>query len=639
MEHSLEKMLKKYVAAKEAYFNTGKAIMTDAEFDSLEEKIKKLSPEAKELKMVGAPISKKFETTLAVPLPSLSKVKSDSGKVLSSVNKLSKYGNYLCIMEKLDGASVVATYKNGTLSELATRGDGLKGKDISFLAPYCSGLPTKLKVPLSLSIRMEVLLPKSQYLKKYKDEYDSARAVVSGLLNRQGASMELRDLHFVALRVLKVEGEPVSLYEGLAMVNKLGFKTPSTSYVKISDFVTSPTETDLANNLNKMLETQVQISDYELDGLVVHADTAELPTNEDKPKFAFAFKDDAVADAPTTEIIDVEWNVSSFGILVPKAILRPVKFGGVTVKQASLHNAQWMKERGLGVGAKVKIIRSGEIIPKIISVVTPVTFKLPKVKIVGDYEWSGPNLKLINASNEMLVKRFERFISHCGMDSLGPAVAAKLVESGCPCPSLIFKLDASDKWVKLGFSSAMSRKYAGAVLSLQNIKLETLMAASGCFDKGLGERKILSLLSANKSTFKLLTTENNKAALQSIALETKGCGQATAKLLSEGYSDWRKFYKRCGVECLEPKKVKKVKGRLSGVIVSFTGYRDKVEELALVNLGAEIVSFGSKTQILLHRPDGKKSSKVEAAKAKGIKVTTFKTLVTEQFYFEYQPLL
>ena len=388
-----------YVKAKDAYYNSDKEIMSDYRFDVLEDAIRAADPKWPELKKTGV-LGKKKPVTLRVPMPSLSKCKSHgnvASKFMSRVNRFDKDAAKVA-MEKLDGGSVLATYEGGKLVSLATRGDGITGQDITFLAPYCRTLPSKVSRKAVMHIRMEAVLTKEDFQTLYANKAVSARAAVSGALNRTEASGMLRRIHFVALRLLDAD---IPVGAGLDMLSTLGFIT-----VKAA-LITKCTDDDLTTRL----VTWRSQSLYEIDGLVIHANNAPLPVDDTRPKFAFAYKlDEAIDTAPLATIKEIVWKKSAFNVLVPKAIITPIDFDGVTVKQVALHNYAWAVANQTGIGAIVRVIRSGDIIPKIVKVEKPMPISLPTG--FGKVTFDGTNVLCVDITNNKkeLLERQEALV-------------------------------------------------------------------------------------------------------------------------------------------------------------------------------------------------------------------------------------
>lgn len=611
----LKSLVSLYKKAKKAYYETGSPIMSDAEFDVLEEKIRSLAPEHDVLHQTGI-LGKKADVKLKVPMASLDKFKSGSDDFNLVRKRLAKYGPKYLAMEKLDGCSLQAVYRKGKRTLVATRGDGSFGKDISFLLDQIEdpvGLPKELDEPVDLVVRQECLIPKQVFQSKFAEKYDSARALVSGILNRRTINpRDVRHLRFVSLRCLRYNGKSVPLLEGIKLLKKLGFDIVRCSMVELDEDV-----------LNEHLTRRRESSPFEIDGIVL-ASTGEVSETVDRPKWAIAFKRDDVIDAPTTTVEGIEWNESAFGVLVPKAIVSPVKFGGVTVRKCALHNAEWAMKNGIGIGAVVKIVRSGDIIPKIVDVVK----KGKKIVLPAFVEWDGPNLVSTKETGARLEKRVERFHKYVDWEDLGPKVAASLVRGGLSSPGDTLLL-SSTEWMNLtNCSEAIAKKRVARARELRfQADLIKTLPGSGVFDKGIGSKAISSLVEGSDRAYRMLSGESEPDADWLRFKAERLVGKVFASNLCDNLSCWLEWVKKYKIK-FKPIAVSldTSSGVLSGKIFSWTGYRDKEEETWIQQNGGKVASYTAKTDILFYRVDGKSSSKVSKA---GDRVRLFKEFVRE----------
>ena len=634
MTDKLEGLKAKYLQAREVYDNTGEETMTDAEFDKLEDSIRKLNPTWPGLAKTGSKVTKKKPVKLPHYLPSLDKCKVGEETLTKFLAKTSRYSKNLIAMAKLDGSSVFARYVTGKLTLLATRGNGEIGKDITFLVPHLKNLPkdvVTLSGPFTGDIRMEAVIPKKVFEKKFSNEgYSSARALVSGILNRHnGGEPGTEDIHFVCLRLLTHKRSNIELGQGLVILGNAGFEVVQS--VIVPRLITG--ESYFEGALAKMLASSV----YEMDGLVIHADVDNLVEENDKPDFAFSFKKDLDVDsAPRTTVREIVWKVSSFGVLVPKAIVDPVDFDGVTVKQCALHNYAWAVAKGVGVGAEVGILRSGEIIPKIVKVYKKAKMSLPSTAVYGPYSWDATNTNLVLdkdvkgniASRDVSIQTLVRFFGHCELDSFGPALAEQLVDSGYGTTQKVVRIVDAEKWFAICGSRTMAKRYAASIEKYRaSPNLSATMAASGCFPKGVGRTRIETMLAAHPKLHAAMSDANlagaNQLDVVRYALDTPGCGEVFSNSINQGWSAWVKWLTITQIVFRKPVRKEPITGKLAGALVSFTSYRDKDHEKWVTDNGGIVVSFGVKTTVLLFKEGGKVSGKIAEAKKRGIRVTTF----------------
>lgn len=628
---SLQTMKAKYIEAKNAYYNStaGKTVMSDAQFDALEDRIRKLDPTWSELKKTGVKVGKKTEVPLRVPMPSLDKVKADNPKadsILTKIQSMDEDEYSVGVSAKLDGGSLQANYEGGKLVSLATRGDGEIGKNVSHFIPYIpdAALPKKIAFRGHFTVRLEAVLETKVFAKKWAKEFDSARATASALFNRQTVHPAMNDLHLVVLRVLDDNGKHPALVDGWNKAAKLGFEV-----VQHKELGSIPSASDLSIMLDKLRSR----CPYETDGLVVASNAPNLPQENERPSWAKAFKVDDHSSAPTATIQDIVWSVSSFGVIVPKAIISPTKFGNVTVKQAAIHNPRWAMERGVGIGAEVRVIRSGEIIPKIIEVLKPAKFSFPKKAEFGAYEWDENEVNIVLSNKkdsiEVKAKTLQRAFVHLGMDQCGPSLAEALVEAGIDSPQKLFRVtDSKIRSLDLpGIGNAKKSQLIAAIAAVKSgsVTLDKIAVASGFFDKGVGTTRIRTLQESLPQLLKSSAwTRENKAASKRKIEETEGLRHAFAQVFAEGAHSFLSWLEQSDIQVAKPKAKRAVDGgKLSGKHIAWTGYRNKDEEAAVEAAGGIVSKFDSKTDVLLFNPNGKDSSKPDKARERGIKVMTW----------------
>jgi NAD-dependent DNA ligase len=366
--------------AKDQYYNTESPVMTDEQFDFLEQTFKDRS--GRKLP-IGAPASasataKRETVKLPYFMSSLDKIKKGEPSLGRWFSK--HRGEEFLLTGKIDGIS--ALYHGG---RLYTRGDGNNGKDISFLLKYMS-LP---EIDPDMAVRGELVINADTFKEKYlgKGRYKCARNVVAGISNivesRLGDSMDvISDINFVTYEIPSLTGE-IKPSEQIETLESLGFEVAPFQSLA----TTSPTE--LGMSLDDYLDgvlTLFKETPYEQDGVVIYADNTYEFTTEDLPEHIVAFKVDA--DSSETAVLEVKWEVSQYSKLIPVVHVDPVEIEGSTIKKVTAHNAKFIVDNGIGVGAIIKIIRSGSVIPKIVGVSVRSSLSerelLPKVPFTWD---------------------------------------------------------------------------------------------------------------------------------------------------------------------------------------------------------------------------------------------------------------
>jgi NAD-dependent DNA ligase len=623
---NLAEKKKLYIKASKAYYNGAarrKPIMTDAEFNKLEREIEKVDPKWPQLKKTGVKVDKKIEVPLTYFMPSLNKIYPETADKWLARRKVTAY----TASHKLDGNSLQGTYTGKKWTRLVTRGDGTDGGDISFLIPHLN-LPQLRVTSGEYVFRFEAVMKAKTFEKKWsiaalgEDEgFDNARNLVSGVLNRRKPHKSLKDIDFVVLGVYDMD-----YAEGLEWADGQGLLTVKRSLMKTLD----------AESLSARLRLERQKAEYEIDGLVlVPPDQHFQYDNADRPKHSVAFKINEDEDAEETVVEEVIWQISRTNRIVPKIRVRPVKMKGVEVTYATAHNAQWMTERGIGVGAVVKLVRSGDVIPKIVEV-TKKAKKAAKPDVA--YKIEGVHFVTQGRHKEADVREIHHFFSTLGIEHIAAKTVSKLYDAGLV--SVADHLNAYTcrfgQYATAGIGDGMRKKIYTEfqrVLDDEGVSLIKIMNASNCFDS-FGERKLQMIQDyyakhgnpdVLRELVKMQPTIMNYDGLRGAIAEIKGMGNISASQFVDGLEAFHKWFKlvlkvhKIKINAPVAKVKKSGKGKFAGEFVSWTGYRSEDQEEEVEAQGGDIIKLGAKTTILFYNPNGKFMAKVEAARAKGIK--------------------
>ena len=370
----LTSLLNRYAAA---YYEQDAPLVSDAEYDALYDELLRLEaesgtvlPDSPSLRVGGAPLKKFLPHTHLARLWSLDKVRTPEGlqDFIEKVRAASPKPPLFALEYKFDGLTVNLTYENGVLTEGATRGNGIVGEAI------LPQLRTIRSVPLTIPFkgRMEVqgecimrLSVLDAYNKTASEPLKNARNAAAGALrNLDPAVTAARKLDVFCYNVGFIEGRTLSdQREMLAFLKENGFPvSPFVRYLSTADEILK--EIALA-------EKERDTLDFLIDGMVVKVtDFAlrdRLGATEKFPRWAMAYK--FAAEELTATVLDVTWEVGRTGKLTPLAHLEPVEFSGVTVKKATLNNWDDVQRKRVGIGSRVFIRRSNDVIPEILGAV------------------------------------------------------------------------------------------------------------------------------------------------------------------------------------------------------------------------------------------------------------------------------
>lgn len=370
----LTSLLNRYAAA---YYEQDAPLVSDAEYDALYDELLRLEaesgtvlPDSPSLRVGGAPLKKFLPHTHLGRLWSLDKVRTPEGlrDFIEKVRAASPKPPLFALEYKFDGLTVNLTYENGVLTEGATRGNGIVGEAI------LPQLRTIRSVPLTIPFkgRMEVqgecimrLSVLDAYNKTASEPLKNARNAAAGALrNLDPAVTAARKLDVFCYNVGFIEGRTLTdQREMLAFLKENGFPvSPFVRYLSTADEILQ--EIALA-------EKERDTLDFLIDGMVVKVtDFAlrdRLGATEKFPRWAMAYK--FAAEELTATVNDVTWEVGRTGKLTPLAHLEPVEFSGVTVKKATLNNWDDVQRKRVGIGSRVFIRRSNDVIPEILGAV------------------------------------------------------------------------------------------------------------------------------------------------------------------------------------------------------------------------------------------------------------------------------
>jgi DNA ligase (NAD+) len=291
---------------------------------------------------------------------SLDKIKnSDNASLLKFIKTQVK--NVLNISAKVDGISSVACYKYGKLVSLLSRGDGYEGMDYTDKAKYINGLPNKIDLFAKndeIYIRGELVILDSEEI----DTDTNYRNICAGYMNSKYWNKE--DISKISFIPYSILGDTMSKRTQFEVLKSVGFNCAWNESIDITEY-DETTINDLAEYLTERAKLK---HDYSCDGLVLMDWYACNEQDIYRPKNSMAFKINELT--AITKLIDIVWEgPSKDGFFCPVGILDPVELGGAMISRASLHNLDIIDKLGIKYGSSIEILKSGDIIPKIVSVV------------------------------------------------------------------------------------------------------------------------------------------------------------------------------------------------------------------------------------------------------------------------------
>jgi DNA ligase (NAD+) len=607
-ESQLSEMVR---VANEAYRNM-EPIMTDNEYDIVQDYVAEKFPANLAVKQIGAPVEKN-KATLPYAMGSMDKIKPDSGALATWMQK---YRGPYVLSCKLDGVSGLYTTE-GKEPKLYTRGDGRVGQDITHLIPYL-----RLPKDKNIVLRGEFILPKAVFEEKYKTQFANPRNLVSGIVNRVTIDEKVKDLNFVAYEVIKPELKPSE---------QMGLLATLDVNVVMNKVVTGLTNEILSELLVDWRKNYV----YEIDGVIV-TDDVIVARKFGNPEHSFAFKmvlSDQIAEA---KVVDVLWSPSKDGYLKPRVQIEPIQLGGVKIEYATGFNAAFIQERKIGIGALIQLVRSGDVIPHIKDVTMPAEeAKMPGVP----YKWneSHVDIMLEDATDDLVVreKNLTGFFKGIGVDGLSSGNIARIMDTGNDTIPKIIHMTKADFLNVEGFKEKLATKiHEGIRDRLAAASLLTIMSASNILGRGISEKKIEPILQAFPD---ILTSQDSAEEKTKKVMSVKGMAKKTAELFVANIPAFLEFIKECGLEHLlsQPSSAAYAQPILEGHVLNgksivMTGFRDESLGESLKKVGAKLGSSVSKnTFAVLVKDKEEDTGKANEARKLGIPIYTLEEFKTK----------
>jgi DNA ligase (NAD+) len=525
-----------YLKAKDAYYNA-QPIMSDFEFDELEEQLKKEG--SKITSIVGAGVVERFKRKHLIEQKSLAKIQVNNEDFTSesyleselAVNKWFREhkANYYLIEPKYDGNAATVYYVNSVLDYVLSRGDGAEGSDITSKIKH--SLPKQLKIKFNgiLIIKGEICIKTKTFNEKYLPlGFKNPRNFVAGKLNPENDEV-CEDIDFIPYEMTSIKnGKEIKFSD--EEVLGLGFKVNP----KIIKKECYPNFKQLFTQLKKYRESE---SEFQLDGFVIKTDLVYREVYGEKshhPNWAVAIK--FPPQEKVTTIIDVEWQLGKTGELTPVAVLEPIMLDGSEVTRTSLHNLGYILEKETYIGSSVIIAKKGDIIPQIIKVVsTSNNFdkyrrepKLLYPKTVNKVDVNPDDLSIDGVhlywDNEdgINIKKMQVAIKLLKVDDLGGATIEKLYEEGLKTVFDLFNPEVFNKKmlqkVFTNDDSSMPDKIYNNFIGLQLIdywKIFNLLQVENLgetLSKKMAEHYVgitIDFKGMNKELTELLTNKNS----------------------------------------------------------------------------------------------------------------------------------
>jgi DNA ligase (NAD+) len=639
------------------YYQKSKTEISDFEFDKLLKQLVDLEKEFPKLKhshsptqRVGGTITKNFPTVLH-RYPMLSLGNTYSKEELEDWDERVKKGldgdkyEYFCEL-KFDGVSISLIYENGILTKGITRGDGVRGDDVTPNVRTIRSLPLRITakdVPERFEVRGEVFLPREVFKQLNKEREDIGEETYANARNTASGTVKMQDSGEVARRkldcflyyLLGEDNDTDTHEESIRKLEKWGFQISQT-YKKCKNIE------EVLDYINTW-EKKRQSLPLETDGVVIKvndiAQQQELGFTAKSPRWAISYK--YKAESMSTRLKNIIYQVGRTGAVTPVAELEPIFLAGTTVKRASLHNANEIARLDLRIDDFVFVEKGGEIIPKVTAVDMAkrkagskpfkYTDKCPEcgtklVREEGEAAFYCPNYK---GCPPQIKGRIEHFIQRRAMDidSIGEKTIDQLYELGMlKSPADLYDLTREHVLKLEGFKDTSTRNLLDGIAKSKEAPFAAVLFGIGIRYVG---KTVAEKLARHFKTMDALAN----ASLEQL-LEAPEVGERIAESVKEFFGDasnrkeidrLRKSGLNFVSDAKEPEKMSDVLDGKSFVISgTFEKYeRDELKDIIIANGGKVLSGVSGKLDYLL-AGDNMGPAKLEKAEKLGVKIISEK---------------
>ncbi len=647
-------LVRKLNKCRNSYYNLSDPLISDAEYDSLFDKLKQLEDETGVIlsdsptQTVGYEVKSKLSKVKHdIPLLSLNKTKAED-----DLRKFAKESPCL-LMHKLDGLTVSLVYNNGQLVQASTRGDGYIGEDITHNAKTFKNIPLTIPYKGFLRLAGEAIIHRKDFqaindnLPAGEKPYANPRNLAAGSVRQLDSSIcSARNISWILWDVLEGLDEtkyPDSRHRKIEKCVEMGFENPDIVHIN-----PDISHDDLMNTIEHLKRSAIQ-KGIPIDGLVMKYDSYSYSkqkgstSHHNNDGIAFKFEDET-AD---TTLRDIEWSLGRTGQLTPVAIFDPVYLDGTVVTRASIHNLSYVKKYDLHDGDTIRIFKANMIIPQILKNISATERKPIRIKYPTKCPVCGSELMIeeINDTESLVcyntqcagkkLSAFEHFVSKPAMDidGLSGATLERFINSGwLKNFTDIYRLNQyRNEIIRMdGFGTRSYEKLWEAIQNSRKVSLDKFLVSLGIPNIGITASKtIAKYCEYDVSKFEnLISNDFDWTVLDDF-------GEVTSNSIKEWFDDPLNIALFDGLlDCVEIQKpaVSDVqnnpfKDRIvvaTGTLQNFT--RDSITK-KLEELGAKVAgSVSKKTDYLI--AGAKAGSKLAKAQMLGI------TTLTEKQFME-----
>lgn len=619
-QENLELQIRTY----DSNYRAGTPICTDEAYDKLIEELQQKYPDSSLIKkgVIEQTQKENRKQKLPIYMGSLNKLKSVE-EIQQWLKSIDCENENIVITPKYDGISLVVDESN---DKCWTRGDGEVGQksDLHF-----SNLNDKHCGTDIISFG-EAIMSKKNF-EKYKDKFANPRNMVAGLFNRDQAGEELKDVDYIRYG-MSPDTDKIIQIGRLNYINEVDCKY---LILNANEFFKIGTE--------KLEESLTAIysdwgSKYQIDGLVIDIND---PVTRDRlgreenmnPKYARAIKLPKWSQEAIVKVKGVQWQVSKQGKLKPVIEVEPTELAGVTISNVTGYNAKYIFDNNIASGSIIRIVRSGDVIPKHIETISYIPNAgndlmddLVECPSCGEpTKWDETITELVCTNpecKEMKIMKLVHFFSTLEIEDFGEPSIRKLYNSGFESAESILNIDLEDILEIEGFGDISIKKLFDQFdkLKYEGVPFAKLLHALDVMDGKIGEKTIQLVLDN--------IWGNNSFTVENL-VKIDGVAEITANVFLKGWYESEKYSDLpIKVSYVTSPKQEVTGNKFQGMKICFTGCRPtKEQEQEIQSQGGEIVSgVSNKTTYLVVKDSSSTSSKMQKAKELGVTIITIKEL-------------
>ncbi len=601
----IDELVEKIETHNEAY-RLGRTLVSDEVYDSWVDRLEEIDPDNQILSEIGlTPENNSRKQKLKIPMASMNKVKTINNLISWMVSKKIPKDTEFVLMPKLDGCSFCSDESTG---EGYTRGDGEFGQRSD---EHLRKTGHKLTGDNVYTFG-EIIMKRKTFNDKYSMDFANGRNFVAGLLNSDNARDSLTNCDYIRYGLVSFDEDV-----------EFSYKTEVLDYLNNSQTIQVPYKTVKMSELSIDNLTDLYNlweADYEIDGIIIEVNDLEYANKigrekNDNPAFARAIKLD-LAERKTAKVLNLEYNISKNGDVIPRANIEATKLDGVEIQWITCNNARYVKDMGIGIGCIVEFIRSGGVIPLITDVIETVTFELPELGYELEWDENDVHLRTVHITDEQRLQEIISFFNILDVDAVKEGVITQLFESGYNTVKKILSMSKSDLLALDRFGERKAEQvYSNIHHKMKDVILSKLMHSSNKFTN-LGSKKLLLLEGLENPTF-------------SEICNIEGFSDISAQNYLDGIGKFNEFLEDLGdlVSVKKTEKMETTGSDLEDMVVVFSGIRRADLNEIIESRGGRVASgVSSKITHLIMKTKNSGSSKEEKALVLGKEILTVEEL-------------